>query len=111
MRQWFVCLPLIPNGHLYLSAFYLEMSLHLAAAWHGAWLPPISQDLLENNQRGAPHGATEATASRQQRDGEEVLEHLLASHGRFCCRVPPEGCSIKRVFILDLVKVFVLDLN
>ena len=23
----------------------------------------------------------------------------------------PEGCSIKRVFVLDLVKVFVLDLN
>ena len=25
--------------------------------------------------------------------------------------VYPEGCSIKRVFVLDLVKVFVLDLN
>ena len=25
--------------------------------------------------------------------------------------ISPEGCSIKRVFVLDLVKVFVLDLN
>ena len=25
--------------------------------------------------------------------------------------VTPEGCSIKQVFILDLIKVFVLDLN
>ena len=52
---------------------------------------------------------------RRRRRGRTATS-LLGAFGCLIFALPnqeavPEGCSIKRVFVLDLVKVFVLDLN
>ena len=62
---------------------------------------PLSEGPVYNSAAGR-----RKSVFTESYDPEEDEDDAKPVSGKY-----PEGCSIKQVFVLDLIKVFILDLN